>query len=114
MFFAAAPIEQAVTNRRAGFAPAPEQEFFFGYGSFERTLDELERADRAHPFTAGDRFTTSDIYIGSIIGWGRGLKTLEPRPAFLDYMQKLVSRDAFQREVAIDEEHIALAATRAE
>lgn len=27
MFFAAGPVEQAVTNMRAGFRPAPEQEF---------------------------------------------------------------------------------------
>jgi glutathione S-transferase len=68
MFFAAGPVEQAVTNHRAGFAPAPEQQFFFGYGSYERTLDQLERAVQAHPFIAGDRFTAADIYVGSHIG----------------------------------------------
>lgn len=56
--------------------PAPEQEFFFGYGSYERTLDQLEKAVQAHPFIAGDRFTAADIYIGSHIGWGLGLQTL--------------------------------------
>ncbi len=30
MFFAAGPVEQAVTDHRAGFTPAPEQEFFLG------------------------------------------------------------------------------------
>lgn len=30
IFFAAGPVEQAVTNHRAGFTPLPEQEFFFG------------------------------------------------------------------------------------
>ncbi|TGP27064.1 MULTISPECIES: glutathione S-transferase family protein [unclassified Mesorhizobium] len=103
MFFAAGPIEQAVTNHRAQFVPAPEQEFFFGYGSYERTLDELERAVQVHPFIAGDRFTAADIYVGSHIGWGLGLQTLEPRQAFLDYVGKLVNRDAFKRGVAKDE-----------
>ncbi|WP_199275328.1 glutathione S-transferase family protein [Sinorhizobium glycinis] len=113
MFFAAGPIEQAVTNHRAKFVPAPEQEFFFGYGSYKRTLDELERAVQAHPFIAGDRFTAADIYIGSHIGWGLGLQTLPPRQAFLDYIGKLVNRDAFKRGVAKDEELIAQAAARA-
>lgn len=30
MFFAAGPLEQAVTNYRASFNPTPDQEFFFG------------------------------------------------------------------------------------
>ncbi|MBB3393793.1 MULTISPECIES: glutathione S-transferase family protein [unclassified Rhizobium] len=113
MFFAAGPIEQAVTNHRAKFVPAPEQEFFFGYGSYERTLRELERAVQAHPFIAGDRFTAADIYVGSHIGWGLGLQTLEPRQAFIDYVGKLVTRDAFKGGVTKDEALIAQAAARA-
>lgn len=110
MFFAAGPVEQAVTNHRAGFVPAPEQEFFFGHGNYERTLDQLEKAVQTHPFIAGDRFTAADIYIGSHIGWGLGLQTLPPRKAFLDYIGKLVERDALKRGVAKDEELIAQAA----
>jgi len=107
MFFAAGPVEQAVTNRRAGFAPAPEQEFFFGYGSYERMVDQLERAVQAHPFIAGDRFTAADVYVGSHIGWGVGLKTLPPREAFLAYVEKLVTRDAYKRAAARDEKLLA-------
>lgn len=103
IFFAAGPLEQAVTNHRAGFNPAPEQEFFFGYGSYERTVDQLERAVLAHPFIAGERFTAADVYVGSHIGWGLGLQTLPPRAAFLAYAQKLTSRDAYNRAVAKDE-----------
>lgn len=103
MFFAAGPLEQAVTNHRAGFNPMPGQEFFFGYGSYERTVDQLERAVSTYPFIAGDRFTAADVYVGSHIGWGLGLNTLPPRAAFLDYAEKLTSRDAFKRAVAKDE-----------
>ena len=103
LFFAAGPVEQAVTNHRAGFIPAPEQEFFFGYGSYERTVDQLERAVLAHPFIAGDRFTAADVYVGSHIGWGLGMQTLPPRAAFLAYAEKLTRRDAYQRAVAKDQ-----------
>ncbi|WP_219854711.1 glutathione S-transferase family protein [Pseudomonas japonica] len=103
LFFAAGPLEQAVTNHRAGFNPKPDQEFFFGYGSYERTVDQLERAVLAHPFIAGERFTAADVYVGSHIGWGLGLQTLPHRPAFLAYAEKLMSRDAYKRAVAKDE-----------
>lgn len=105
MFFVAGPLEQAVTNHRAGFNPAREQEFFLGYGSYERTLDQLERAiGSARPFIAGDRFTAADVYVGSHIGWGLGLQTLPPREAFLAYAERLVTRDAYKRAVRKDEE----------
>jgi len=103
LFFAAGPLEQAVTNRRAGFTQTPDQEFFLGYGSYERTVDQLERAVLAHPFIAGNRFTAADVYVGSHIGWGLGLGTLPPRAAFLAYAEKLTNRDAYKRAVAQDE-----------
>lgn len=107
MFFAAGPVEQAVTNHRASFALASEQEFFFGYGSYERTVDQLEWAVRTHPFIAGDRFTAADVYVGSHIGWGLGLQTLPPSEAFLAYARQLATRDAYKRAVARDEELLA-------
>lgn len=102
MFFAAGPVEQAVTNKRAGFTPLPEQEFFFGHGSYERTLAQLEYAVTRHPFIAGERFTAADVYIGSHIGWGLGLGTIPPREAFVKYAGKLVARKAYKRSVELD------------
>lgn len=107
IFFAAGPLEQAVTNHRAGFVPTPEQEFFLGHGSYERTVDQLEWAVKRHPFIAGDRFTAADVYVGSHIGWGLGLQTLPPRDAFLAYAGKLTQREAYQRAVAKDDELLA-------
>lgn len=102
IFFAAGPVEQAVTNHRAGFTPLPEQEFFFGYGSYARTVDQLEWALRSNPYIAGDRFTAADVYVGSHIGWGLGLKTLPARDSFLAYAGRLTARDAYQRAVEKD------------
>ena len=103
LFFAAGPVEQAVTNHRAGFAPPREQEFFMGYGSYERTVDELERAVAGRRFIAGDRFTAADVYVGSHIGWGLGLRTIPARAAFLSYAGGLTKREAYRRAVAKDE-----------
>ncbi|RQS67304.1 glutathione S-transferase family protein [Burkholderia sp. Bp8963] len=109
MFFAAGPVEQAITNHRAGFVPAAEQEFFFGHGSYERTVDQLERAVRSSTFIAGERFTAADVYVGSHIGWGLGLETLPKRDAFLEYVGRVTQRDAFQRAIAKGEALLALA-----
>ena len=113
LFFTAGPLEQAVTNHRAGFVPRPEQEFFFGYGSYERTVSELERAVAATPFLVGDRFTAADVYVGSHIGWGLGLGTLPAREAFTDYLGRITRREAFARAVEKDEQLLGQAETLA-
>ncbi|MEO8490168.1 glutathione S-transferase family protein [Pseudomonas sp.] len=107
MFFAAGPVEQAVTNFRAGFTPTTSQEFFLGYGSYERMVDQLEWAVSAKPYIAGNRFTAADVYVGSHVEWGLGLQTLPGRQAFVDYAQKLIARPAYISAVAKDNELLA-------
>ncbi|MDG2534987.1 glutathione S-transferase family protein [Sphingomonas sp. HITSZ_GF] len=103
LFFAAGPVEQAVTNNHAQFVPSPEQGRMFGYGSYDATVDVLEKAVSAHPYIAGDRFTAADIYVGSAVGWGTMFGTLPKRQAFLDYFARLSSREAYQRAGAKDD-----------
>lgn len=102
LFFAAGPLEQAVTNHHAKFDPTPEQGRMFGYGSYDLVVDVLERAVKAHPYIAGDRFTAADVYVGSGIGWGTQFGTLPKREAFLAYWQRLTGRDAYKRADEID------------
>lgn len=109
LFFVAGPVEQAVTNMRAGFKPLPEQEFFLGYGNYDRTVDQLEMAIQENPYIAGDHFSAADVYVGSHIGWGLSLQTLPPRDAFVSYATKLMSRPAYQRAVEKDNSLMALA-----
>jgi glutathione S-transferase len=110
LFFAAGPVEQAVTNHSAKFVPSAEQGRMFGYGSYDQTVDVLERAVAAHPYIAGDRFTAADVYVGSQVGWGVQFGTLPRRDAFVDYLGRLKSRDAYRRAMAMDDQ---LAAERA-
>ncbi len=72
-------------------------------------MDQLERAVSAGPYTADDSFTAADVYVGSHIGWGLGLQTLPPRPAFLDYAGPLTQRAAYMRAVGKDEALLASA-----
>ena len=110
LFFAAGPVEQAVTNNFAKFDPSPEQARMFGYGNYAATVDVLEQAVAAHPFIAGDRFTAADVYVGSAVGWGTLFGTLPKRDAFMAYFERLSGREAYRRAAAKDDALVAEAA----
>ncbi|MES2988530.1 MAG: glutathione S-transferase family protein [Pseudomonadota bacterium] len=103
LFFAAGPVEQAVTNNFAKFVPTPEQGRMFGYGSYDQAVDVLEHAVKAHEYIAGDRFTAADVYVGSAIGWGTMFGTLPKRDAFMAYWDRLTARDAYKRANELDD-----------
>jgi glutathione S-transferase len=66
-------------------------------------LDTLEKAVTAHPFVAGDRFTAADVYVGSHVGWGLRFGSIEARPAFQAYIDRLHDRPAFKRATEADD-----------
>jgi glutathione S-transferase len=107
LFFAAGPLEAAVTNRSLGVEVPAERRGMVGYGSYERVMDTLEAAVSAHPFITGDRFTAADVYVGSHIGWGLKFGSIDDRPAFRDYHARLSARPAYQRAEALDNEAAA-------
>lgn len=109
LFFAAGPMEQAITNNWAKFEPSQEQGMMFGYGSYNLAVDVLERAVAANAYIAGDRFTAADVYVGSQVGWGTMFGTLPKRDAFLAYYARLQSRPAFQRASETDDKLVAAA-----
>ena len=103
LFFAAGPVEQAVTARHLGYEPAPEKEGMAGFGSFARTIDTLEClfAD-CRDWVCGDRFTMADVYVGSQIDWGLNFGTMPPRVAFVGYAERVQARAAYKAAKAID------------
>jgi glutathione S-transferase len=102
LFFAAGPIEAAVTNKALGFEAPVERQSTVGYGSFNAVLDCLERAVSASDYVVGDRFTAADIYFGSQIGWGMMFGSIEKRPAFEAYWARINGRPAAVRAAEID------------
>jgi len=109
LFFAAGPVEQAFTNKSLGVEPNDQQKRMAGYGCFEQTIDTLELAVSGTPYVTGERFTAADLYVGSQIGFMLKFGMLEPRPAFVAYAERLMSREAFKRASAIDDGLIAAA-----
>ncbi|MDE0645526.1 MAG: glutathione S-transferase family protein [Gammaproteobacteria bacterium] len=103
LFFGAGPIEQAVTNHALGFEVPKEKQPMIGYGKLERVLNTLEAKLNADEFIAGNQFSAADVYVGSHVIWGLQFKTVDERPAFVDYISRLKERPAYQRAKEIDD-----------
>jgi len=103
LFFAAGPLEAAVTNKTLGFEVPAGRERMTGYGSFASVMDSLEVAVSAVEFLAGDRFSAADIYLGSQIGFGLRFGSIEKRPAFEAYWDRIATRPAAIRAAGIDD-----------
>ena len=78
-----------------------------GYGRLGDVLTTLERAVSEGDYLIGDRFTAADVYLGAQIGWGMQLGSMEKRPAFERYWQRIAARPAAQRAKAIDDKLVA-------
>lgn len=110
MFFAAGPVEAAVSAKALGLLAPVERADTVGYGSFEQTVDTLEIAVKAaSPWLLGERFSAADVYVGSQVSWGVMFKTLPERPAFVEYAARLQAREAAQRADALDDALLAQA-----
>ncbi|MGV8960801.1 MAG: glutathione S-transferase family protein [Stenotrophomonas sp.] len=105
MFFAAGPVEAAVSARALGLLAPAEKAGTVGYGSFEHTIDALESAVLAGgPWLLGKEFSAADVYVGSQVVWGQQFGTMPARPAFVDYAASLREREAYRRASALDDE----------
>ncbi|MES2173431.1 MAG: glutathione S-transferase [Pseudomonadota bacterium] len=102
LFFAAGPVEAAVTNKAMGFALPEGRERTAGYGTFEDTIDALETAISGDAWICGDQFTAADVYVGSQIDWGLSFNSIPSRPSFEAYAARLRDRPAYKRQKEID------------
>ena len=103
MFFAAGPVEAAVTNKTFGFNVPAERQGSVGYGTFEQVMGVLEQAVSQTNYLVGDTFTAADVYLGSHIGFGLMFNTIDKRPAFQSYWKRLTSRPAYGRARELDD-----------
>ncbi|MFV0623991.1 glutathione S-transferase family protein [Sphingomonas sp. ac-8] len=110
LFFAAGPVEAAVTERARGIEVSPEQGRIVGYGSYDRVVAVLEQTLSGRDYVAGDRFSAADVYFGSQLIWGTQFGTLPQRDAFGPYVARLMARPAYLRAAEMDDALIAQAA----
>ena len=104
LFYAAGPLEQAVTNNYAKFTPSPEQGRMFGYGNYDTAIDVLDKLLASRDYVCGDRFTAADVYVGSAVMWGMQFGTMPQRDSFAAYVERIKGREAFLRAGQKDDE----------
>lgn len=102
LFFAAGPVEHAVTNKTLNVELTDRQQGMVGYGSLSRVQNALEHALQQSSFVAGDKFTAADVYVGSHVYWALKYARLESKPVFTDYVDRLGARKANRRAEELD------------
>ena len=103
LFFAAGPVEAATSNRFLDFEVPGDKEAMIGYGTLGAVMDTLEHALAGGGYATGERFSAADVYLGSHVGWGMQMGSIEKRPVFADYWARISSRDAARRANEIDD-----------
>ena len=111
LFYAAGPLEAAITNRSLGVVPTETQQRMVGYGSFEAAIAGLEHAVAAHSYIAGERFTAADVYVGAQVIWGLQFGTMPKLAAFEAYAARLTERAAYRRAATLDNDAMATMAS---
>ncbi|MET4895651.1 glutathione S-transferase family protein [Sphingomonadaceae bacterium jetA1] len=107
LFFAAGPLEAAITNRALGVEPDAEQQRMAGYGDFDRAVAVIDQAVAHMPYIAGDRFTAADVYLGSQLMWFTQFGLVPRTEAIMAYIARLDRRPAHQRASELDDALIA-------
>lgn len=102
LFFAAGPLEAALTNKSLGFELPADKSSMAGYGSYELIVDTLAKKVSRAPYIAGDDFTAADLYVGSHIGYGLRFGTLPQLAEFSDYFERVSNRPAHVRAEELD------------
>lgn len=110
LFFAAGPLEQAVTARSLGWVVPEGGSTMAGFGSYEQTLDTLAQGLESGPYVCGERFSAADVYVGANVSWGLLFGTIEKRPVFEAYAQRLQTRPAAMRAHLLNENRLSLQA----
>jgi len=109
LFYAAGPVEAAVSNQAMGWVPTPERERMFGYGNFDKVVAVLDELFSSRDYVCGERFTAADVYVGSQIMFPLQFGMLPERDSFVSYRDRLHQRAAYRRANEIDEQLIAQA-----
>lgn len=98
LFFGAGCFEPAVTDKLFK-RPEPESKTSIGYGSYDDTIDTMEKAIQPGPYLLGQKFSAADVYIASELSWTGmfGAPRIKDSPVIRAYVERCTARPAYQR-----------------
>lgn len=104
LFFAAGPMEYAISNRSFGFKiDSPQDRGRIGYGRYEDVVETLDKALTGTEFLAGGKFSAADLYLANFLSFAMMVGGIDKRPSFEAYAGRHKARPAAIRAVEIDD-----------
>jgi glutathione S-transferase len=107
LFFAAGPLEQAVTNKAMGYEHPAEKDRMFGYGNYDLAVNTLAGHLAGRDYVCGSRFNAADVYVGSQIMACMEFGMIPKLDSFVAYGERLGQREAYKRGKDEDNQLIA-------
>ncbi|MBO6554567.1 MAG: glutathione S-transferase family protein [Roseitalea sp.] len=109
MFFAAGPVEQAITSHAMKWDEGldAKKSATLGFGTYDAVVHTLSAFLEGRDYVCGGRFTAADLYVGAQVDWGLQFGTMPSTPAFETYAARLRERSAYKAARKIDADVIA-------
>jgi len=92
--FGSAVIEPGTMAKSRGWDFKPSQA---GWGEYEAMIASMESALAGKDFILGDTFSMADVIYGGTVRYMLMFKSIEERPSFKAYVDRLNQRPALQR-----------------
>lgn len=92
--FAPSVIEPGTMAKQNGWEQKASQ---VGWGEYDAMVRAIEDAVTPGPFLLGERFTMADVVFGGTLRWVLMVKSLEAKPSFVAYAERLAARPALLR-----------------
>ncbi|MDH7639568.1 glutathione S-transferase family protein [Sphingomonas oryzagri] len=102
LFFAAGPLDAAIVDKALGRSIPPERAAMVGYSGLDAVVGAIADALEGKAFIAADHFTAADCYVGACLSFHMRFATIERKPVFTAYVERLEARPAYLRSIEID------------
>ena len=105
MFYAMATLEPPVLQVFMNTVMLPEAERSAaaadeGRRKFAEVAEVIASGLASKPFLLGEQFSAADVMVGSTLAWSQFMGLLNNQPALAEYVQRLITRPAYQRATA--------------
>ncbi len=102
LFFAAGPMEAAITNKSLKFEIPEDRTAMAGYGSFDLVMNTLQTFLEGRQTIDNTAFTAADLYLTAQLTFGMMFGSIDKHPAFQAYANRHNQRPAALRAQQID------------